>query len=170
VPIVGCEPSCLGTLTDEYLSLLGAGSAAAAVAASVQPLAALLTSAIDDGDLVLSEDSPLRGHTIAFHPHCHERAGGGPGAHLELLRRIPGVSVRELDAGCCGMAGSFGFEAEHYDISLQIGELRLFPAVRALERPSVIAASGTSCRQQIRHGTGRVARHPVSLVRSALAP
>ena len=74
----------------------------------------------------------------------------------------------ELDAGCCGMAGSFGFEAEHYDVSMTVGEDRLFPAVRAEPADTVIAATGVSCRQQIQHGTERQARHPVELVRSAL--
>jgi Fe-S oxidoreductase len=77
--------------------------------------------------------------------------------------------VTEVDAGCCGMAGSFGFEAEHYDLSMRIGELRLFPAVRAEPEDTIIAASGVSCRQQIAHGTGRAARHPLEIIRSAVA-
>jgi Fe-S oxidoreductase len=84
-----------------------------------------------------------------------------------MLSRIPGVRVHEVDAGCCGMAGSFGFEAEHYDVSMAIGEDRLFPAVRAEPGDTVIAATGVSCRQQIAHGTGRRAHHPVELVLAA---
>jgi Fe-S oxidoreductase len=76
--------------------------------------------------------------------------------------------VQELDAGCCGMAGSFGYESEHYDVSLRVGEDRLFPAVRAAAPDAVIAATGTSCREQIHHGTERVARHPIELVLDAL--
>lgn len=76
---------------------------------------------------------------------------------------------QELDAGCCGMAGSFGFESEHYDVSMQVGEDRLFPAVRAADEQTVIAATGVSYRQQIAHGTERQARHPVELVLEALA-
>jgi Fe-S oxidoreductase len=76
--------------------------------------------------------------------------------------------VVEVDAGCCGMAGSFGFEAEHYDLSMRIGGMRLFPAVQAEDRDTVIAATGVSCRQQIAHGTGRRARHPVELIRAAV--
>jgi Fe-S oxidoreductase len=76
--------------------------------------------------------------------------------------------VAEVDAGCCGMAGSFGFEAEHYDVSIQVGEDRLFPAVRAEPEDTVVAATGVSCRQQIQHGTERRAMHPVELVRSAV--
>jgi Fe-S oxidoreductase len=109
---------------------------------------------------------------IVFHGHCHQKALAGTAATVALLRRIPGAEVTEIDAGCCGMAGSFGFEAEHYDLSMQIGESRLFPALRAAEAGAggvLITATGVSCRQQIGHGTGREARHPVELVRAALA-
>ncbi|MFC5914629.1 hypothetical protein [Streptomyces pulveraceus] len=82
--------------------------------------------------------------------------------------RIPGVEVVELDAGCCGMAGSFGFESEHYDVSMTVGGDRLFPAVEAEPAGTVIVATGVSCRQQIFHGTRRDAWHPVQLVREAL--
>ena len=86
---------------------------------------------------------------------------------VKLLERIPGAEVTVLDAGCCGMAGSFGFERAHYDLSMQIGEMRLFPAVRAAP-DALIAATGVSCRQQIAHGTGRKAEHPVVLLLRAL--
>ncbi|HET9740756.1 MAG TPA: hypothetical protein VFP78_21770, partial [Solirubrobacteraceae bacterium] len=82
--------------------------------------------------------------------------------------RIPGAEVVELDAGCCGMAGSFGYEAEHYELSMQIGESRLFPALRREDAGTLVAATGVSCRQQIAHGVGREARHPVQIVREAL--
>jgi Fe-S oxidoreductase len=105
---------------------------------------------------------------IVFHGHCHQKALAGTAATVALLERIPGSEVVELDAGCCGMAGSFGFEAEHYDLSMQIGEMRLFPALRAEEPDALVAATGVSCRQQISHGVGREARHPVELMRAAL--
>jgi Fe-S oxidoreductase len=106
---------------------------------------------------------------IVFHGHCHQKALAGTAATVALLQRIPGAQVTEIDAGCCGMAGSFGFEAEHYALSMQIGESRLFPALRAAAAGALVAATGVSCRQQIGHGTGREARHPVELVRAALA-
>ncbi len=87
---------------------------------------------------------------------------------MQLLSRIPGATVAEVDAGCCGMAGSFGFEAEHYDLSMQIGGMRLFPAVNAEDGDTLIAATGVSCRQQIAHGTKRDASHPVELIRAAV--
>jgi Fe-S oxidoreductase len=168
-PIVGVEPSCLLTLRDEYLALLPGDPRAEAVAKQATLVADLLVEAIDAGDLELRADSPLAGRRIVFHGHCHEKAGVGTEASRALLQRIPGAEVVELDAGCCGMAGSFGFEAEHYDISRQVGELRLFPALRGEPADTVVAATGVSCRQQIGHFAGRRARHPVELVAEAAA-
>ncbi len=164
-PIVGVEPSCLLTLRDDYPALLPGDPRAQAVAAASTLPEELLLEAIADGRLTLS---PIAGQRILFHGHCHQKAVTGTAATVALLRAIPGAEVTEVDAGCCGMAGSFGFEAEHYDLSLRIGELRLFPAVRAEPAGTIIAASGVSCRQQIAHGTGRQARHPLEIVRSAL--
>jgi FAD/FMN-containing dehydrogenase/Fe-S oxidoreductase len=166
-PIVGCEPSCLLTLRDETLSLLPDHPHTRAVAERVRQVEELLTEAVDAGDLRLAEDSWVAGRRILFHGHCHQKAEVGTAATVALLRRIPGVEVVELDAGCCGMAGSFGFEAEHYDVSMTVGEDRLFPAVRAEPDSTVVAATGVSCRQQVAHGTGRRAHHPVELVLAA---
>ncbi|SDH09190.1 FAD-binding and (Fe-S)-binding domain-containing protein [Nonomuraea jiangxiensis] len=164
-PIVGLEPSCLLTLKDEYAALLPGDPRVAAVAARARLVPELLTEAIDDGRLVLGD--ALRGRRILLHGHCHEKAVVGTGATRELLSRIPGAEVEEIDAGCCGMAGSFGFETEHYDLSMKIGGLRLFPKIAASSSGTLLAATGVSCRQQIAHGAGRVARHPVELVREA---
>jgi FAD/FMN-containing dehydrogenase/Fe-S oxidoreductase len=167
-PIVGCEPSCLLTLRDEHRALLGGDSRVAEVGARARLVEELLVKAIDAGDLVLSADSWPAGKKILFHGHCHQKAEVGTAATVALLRRIPGAEVVELDAGCCGMAGSFGFEAEHYDVSMTVGEDRLFPAVRAAGPETVVAATGVSCRQQIAHGTTRRAHHPVELVLSTV--
>jgi Fe-S oxidoreductase/FAD/FMN-containing dehydrogenase len=166
-PVVGVEPSCLLTLRDDYAALLPGDPGAEAVAAASTLPEELLLQAIAGGRLALR---PMDGTRILFHGHCHQKAVTGTAATVALLRAIPGAEVTEVDAGCCGMAGSFGFEAEHYGLSLRIGELRLFPAVRAEPAGTIIAASGVSCRQQIAHGTGRAARHPLEVVRSALAP
>ena len=89
-------------------------------------------------------------------------------ATLNVLRRIPGAEVIDLDAGCCGMAGSFGYEKEHYEISRLVGEQRLFPAIRQADADTVIVAPGFSCRLQIEHFTGRKAVHPATLLRGLL--
>ena len=106
---------------------------------------------------------------IVFHGHCHQKALAGTAATVALLERIPGAQVTELDAGCCGMAGSFGFETEHYELSMKIGESRLFPALREAAPGTLVSATGVSCRQQINHGVGQRAWHPVELVRAAQA-
>jgi FAD/FMN-containing dehydrogenase/Fe-S oxidoreductase len=167
-PITGWEPSCLLTLRDETLSLLPDDVRAREVAGRVRQVEELITEAIDTGDLELAADSWVTGRRILFHGHCHQKAEVGTGASVALLRQIPGAQVVELDTGCCGMAGSFGFEAEHYDLSMTIGEDRLFPAVRAEPPSTVVAATGVSCRQQISHGTQRRAHHPIELVRAAV--
>ena len=167
--IVGCEPSCLFTLRDEHRALLPDDPHVRDVGGRVRQVEELLTEAIDEGRLRLAEDSWLAGRKILYHGHCHQKAEVGTAATVALMSRIPGVEVSEVDAGCCGMAGSFGFEAEHYEVSMQVGEDRLFPAVRAEPADTVVAATGVSCRQQIAHGTEREARHPLELVRSALA-
>ncbi|WP_448615286.1 FAD-binding and (Fe-S)-binding domain-containing protein [Modestobacter sp. URMC 112] len=169
-PIVGCEPSCILTLRAEHVELLPDDPNVRDVAARVKLPEELLVEAIDAGRLRLREDSWLAGRRILFHGHCHQKAEAGTAATVALMSRIPGVVVEELDAGCCGMAGSFGFESEHYEVSLQVGEDRLFPAVRAADAETVIAATGVSCRQQIFHGTERNAWHPVELVLEAVAP
>jgi Fe-S oxidoreductase len=165
VPIVGCEPSCVLTLREEHLALQPDDARAQTVAEHARLVDELLVEAIDEGSLRLREGKPRR---IVFHGHCHQKALAGTSATVELLRRIPGAEVVELDAGCCGMAGSFGFEKEHYELSMQIGESRLFPALRAEGGATLVAATGVSCRQQIAHGVGREARHPVEIVREAL--
>ena len=159
--ITGVEPSCLLTLREEHVALIGDRG----IAQRTRLVEELLVEAIDDGALTLRDDGPRR---ILFHGHCHQKALAGTAATVALLQRIPGAEVEELDAGCCGMAGSFGFEAEHYELSMRIGGMRLFPAVRQEPAATLIAATGVSCRQQIAHGTGRPARHPVQLVRDAL--
>ena len=169
VPIVGCEPSCLLTLREEYLSLLPDDPRAQAVAGATRLVEELLVEALDDGALKLDPAAAVSGRPILFHGHCHQKAIAGTGATVALLRQIPGADVSELDAGCCGMAGSFGFESEHYELSMQIGESRLFPALRAAPGGTLVAATGVSCRQQIGHGVGQRAWHPVELVRAALA-
>ncbi len=169
-PVVGCEPSCLMTLRDEHRAMLPDEPAVQDVAGRVRQVEELLAEAIDEGRLRLSEDAWPAGRRILYHGHCHQKAEVGTAATVALLKRIPGAEVVELDAGCCGMAGSFGFESEHYDVSMTVGNDRLFPAITAEPGETVVAATGVSCRQQIFHGTERNAWHPVELIRRALQP
>jgi Fe-S oxidoreductase/FAD/FMN-containing dehydrogenase len=166
-PIAGCEPSCVFTLTDE-LPGLNSDPRAEAVARAATLADDLIVAAIDDGGLELVARPGLRGKRILLHTHCHQKAALATRSTVSLLERLPDADVVTLDAGCCGMAGSFGFESAHYDLSMRIGAMRLFPAVTA-EPDAIIAATGTSCRQQIGHGTGRVAVHPLVLIRHALS-
>jgi Fe-S oxidoreductase len=168
VPVVGVEPSCLLTLRDEYPALFPDDPDIQALAAATRLPEELLVQDIAAGRLIVPPDNSLSGRRILFHGHCHQKALAGTAATVALLRSIPGAEVVEVDAGCCGMAGSFGFEAEHYELSMRVGELRLFPAVRAEAAQTIIAATGVSCRQQIEHGTGRPARHPLEIVRHVL--
>jgi Fe-S oxidoreductase len=138
------------------------------VAAATRLPEELLVEAIASGRLIVPQENDVSGRRILFHGHCHQKALAGTAATMALLRSIPGADVIEVDAGCCGMAGSFGFEAEHYELSMRIGELRLFPAVRAEAGETIIAATGVSCRQQIEHGTGRPAQHPLEIIRQVL--
>ncbi|MFD5090707.1 FAD-binding and (Fe-S)-binding domain-containing protein [Amycolatopsis thailandensis] len=167
-PIVGCEPSCVFTLRDETLALLPELPEAQQIKERVRQVEELLVEAIDDGRLALPERSWLSGRRVVFHGHCHQKAEVGTAATMALLRRIPGLEVAEIDSGCCGMAGSFGFEAEHYETSMAVGRDRLFPALEQEPAETLVAATGVSCRQQIFHGAGRTAWHPLELVREAL--
>ena len=107
--------------------------------------------------------APASARRVLFHGHCHQKAITGTRAAITVLRAV-GFEVDEVDAGCCGMAGSFGFEREHYDVSLAIGERRLLPAVRELPADTEVVDMGVSCRQQIGHGAGRQARHLVEVL------
>src|SRR5581483_2178590 len=135
------------------------------VAAMCQTFEEFAESALASRGCQPPEDGLLRGLTpparrILVQGHCHQRSLVGMGPTLRLLRRIPGAEVIDLDAGCCGMAGSFGYEKEHYEVSRRVGEQRLFPAVRQAGEDTIIVAPGFSCRLQIQHFTGRTALHP----------
>ncbi len=162
-PITACEPSCVLTIKDDYPALLRGDERrrAQVVAAACRTLEELL-------DEVLTEEMTPRGcpKRLLVQAHCHQRSLVGMGPLLRLLRRIPGAEVVDLDAGCCGMAGSFGYEREHYEVSRLVGEDRLFPAVRQAGADEVVVAPGFSCRMQIEHFTGRKAVHPALLLRS----
>jgi Fe-S oxidoreductase len=172
VPIVGLEPSCLLMLRDEYLDLLPGDEDAIAIAATARLIEEFLTEVSPAGSSRLAGLglSPRPGKVL-LHNHCHSKALVGSGPALALLQALRS-EVEEIQSGCCGMAGSFGYEVEHYALSMEIGELKLFPRIReaAAESPELqIVAPGMSCRSQIRDGTGATAFHPVTMLAEALA-
>ena len=165
IPIVGCEPSCLLTFRDEYPELVK-DEKARTVAEHSFLIDEFLVRLKERGELNLPF-KPLP-KKVLFHGHCHQKALVGTASSLAALRLPPGYQVELVNAGCCGMAGSFGFEKEHYDVSMKIGGQALFPAVQAKGADWEVAVMGVSCRQQIEHGTGRRARHLVEVLRDAL--
>jgi len=164
--VVGCEPSCVSMLRDDYLDLTD-DPRAREVAESTYTVTEYLARLHSRGELFLSFSGLKK--DILVHGHCHQKALWGAESMLEALNLPPGYNATMVDSGCCGMAGSFGYEIEHYDVSLEIGDYRLLKAVREAPEHVEIVAPGTSCRQQIAHATGRVVRHPVEVLWEAVA-
>jgi len=163
VPIAGLEPSCILTLRDDYATLLPDDPRVETVAAA--------TRLWEEALLELDARPRFRaggGERVLLHGHCHQKALVGTGPTEAALALVPGVEVETVDSGCCGMAGLFGYEREHYDVSMRMGERRLFGAVRGASAATVVAP-GTSCRQQIADGTGRHALHPAEFLAARLA-
>lgn len=165
IPIIGCEPSCVTMFLDDYLDLLP-GEETELVAKNTYLITDFLVKLAAEGRLELSFGHVKR--EVLVHSHCHERAVCGAGGTVQALKLSPNFRVSEIDAGCCGMAGSFGFEKEHYDFSLQVGEDRLFPAIRAAAEKTEILLTGTSCRDQVEHVLDRRVRHPIELIADAI--
>ena len=166
--LVGIEPSCILSFSDDYTDLTGVDpDRAKAIAGNTMLVEQFVNYAIDQG-AELNLDGARLPEKILLHGHCHQKALVGTGSAMRVLRSIDGCEPTEIESGCCGMAGSFGFEAEHYDISMQIGEMSLFPAIREQEGDFVVVAEGVSCRQQIAQGTGKRARHLVEVLADAL--
>jgi FAD/FMN-containing dehydrogenase/Fe-S oxidoreductase len=166
VPAVGLEPSSILTLRDEFLDLLPDDERAKAVAESAYTFEEYVAERAEAG--ALSNVAWQGRGDVLLHGHCHQKALIGTEATERILARA-GYDVTAVDAGCCGMAGAFGYEAEHVDVSTQMAELRLAPAVRATEADTKIAAPGFSCRSQIKDTTSRTAQHPAELLWDAIA-
>ncbi len=166
VPIVGLEPSCLLTLRDEYLALMP-GENTQALANNAFLFEEFLWRQQEAGVLDLKLNA-INAKNILIHGHCHQKAFAVMGSVEKLLNLIPGVNVSTIDSSCCGMAGSFGYEAEHYEDSMAMAELSLLPALEAASADTLIVADGTSCRSQIKHGSGRDAMHVARVLQMAL--
>ena len=166
MPIIGLEPSCLLTLRDEYLALLP-GEDTRRLAKQAFMFEEFLANELDAGRLNLPLQA-LNHKKALLHGHCHQKAFSVLSPVNKILALIPGLEVKTIDSSCCGMAGSFGYEAEHYEVSMQMGALSLFPAIDA-DAESLIVADGTSCRAQIKHGTEREALHVARVLQMALS-
>ncbi len=167
IPVLGIEPSCILTLREDYLDLVP-GADATLVAQQALTIEEFLYQLHRRGELALEFTTAQK--RLLLHGHCHQKALVGTTPALTVLRLPPAYEVQEIPSGCCGMAGSFGYEAEHYDISMRIGSQRLFPAVKAANPDVEIVADGISCRQQILHATGRQPRHVVEVLWEAVIP
>jgi FAD/FMN-containing dehydrogenase/Fe-S oxidoreductase len=164
IPVLGLEPSCLYMLKDEYSVLLPGTE-------SLQKHAMLfeefLSAEAEAGRLDLKL-KPIAAQAL-LHGHCHQKAFGAMGAVERALRMVPGLEVSTVESSCCGMAGSFGYEVEHYDVSMKMAEASLLPAVRKAAADALVVADGTSCRHQIAHGAQREAVHVARVLEQALA-
>ncbi len=169
VPLLGIEPSAILSFRDEYIRLATDKASAEKMAKNTFLVEEFLSAEIEKGNIV-PEQFTSETKQIKIHSHCHQKSLSNQKVTFDLLNLPINYSPTIIPSGCCGMAGSFGYEVEHYQVSMKIGELVLFPAVRKTAEDVVLAANGTSCRHQILDGTGRVAFHPVTILKRALIP
>ncbi|MGA1226256.1 MAG: FAD-binding and (Fe-S)-binding domain-containing protein [Tamlana sp.] len=166
-PLIGIEPSAIYTFKDEYLKLADDKTSAQAIAKHTFLIEEFIHQEIKLGN-IKPEQFTLESKTIKFHGHCHQKAMSNQLSSFTVLNLPKNYKVTIIPSGCCGMAGSFGYEKEHYEVSMQIGEQKLFPAIRKAPEEVVISANGTSCRHQIKDGTQREAKHPITILKEAL--
>jgi Fe-S oxidoreductase len=168
-PLIGVEPSAILTFRDEYPDLASEKNLEGAfyLKKHTYLVDEFLAREIDAGR-IKSDQFTSEPKTIVLHGHCQQKALSSVAASVKMLSLPSNFKVRTIPSGCCGMAGSFGFEKEHYDVSMQIGELVLFPTIRKQSESTIVAAPGTSCRHQIKDGTGVKALHTVEIMYDAL--
>ena len=163
IPIVGLEPSCVFTIKDE-LPILIPCEKSQKLANNMRLLEEYFFQEIKVGRLKL--ESKISGKKkILLHGHCHQKAFDALNYSVELLESVEGIEVETISSSCCGMAGAFGYQSENYDVSMQMAELSLLPRIRKAGENEIVTASGTSCRQQIKHGAGCSVEHPISILR-----
>lgn len=168
-PLIGIEPSAILTFRDEYPDLAEPElyDAARQMSANVFLIDEFLAREAENGKILSSQFTEEK-RKILLHGHCQQKALSSVSHSSKILSLPVNYSVETIPSGCCGMAGSFGYEKEHYELSMKIGELVLFPAVRKAAEDTLVAAPGTSCRHQVKDGTGRIAQHPVEILYEAL--
>ncbi|MDB5364776.1 MAG: lactate dehydrogenase [Rhodospirillales bacterium] len=167
-PIIGLEPSCLLTLRDEFGAMLP-GDATRRLSQHAVLFEEFLAAEAKAGRLSLKL-KPLAAREAFLHGHCHQKAFGAMPATVAALKLVPELAVQQIDSSCCGMAGAFGYEAGHYDVSMAMGEMSLLPTVRKAPAGALIVADGTSCRHQIADGASREAIHVARVLEMALIP
>ncbi len=161
IPVVVCEPSCASALGDDLPDLIADVELGRRAAQGVMMIDVFLARELEEGRI--AGGIAVEVEKVLIHGHCHQKALYGTGAMKRVLAEAPGVAVEEVDSGCCGMAGAFGYEREHYELSKKVGEDRLFPALAGLDEETAVVACGFSCRHQIEHFSGRRAMHWVEL-------
>lgn len=166
-PLLGIEPSAILSFRDEYIRLADDPSAAEGLAKNSLLIEEFLKKEIAAGN-IKADSFTSEEKIIKIHAHCHQKAMSNTAVTFDVLNFPKNYKPTIISSGCCGMAGSFGYEKEHYEVSMIIGEQSLFPAVRKAPPETIIAANGTSCRHQIFDGTGRQAKHPVTILKEAL--
>jgi hypothetical protein len=166
-PLIGVEPSAILTFRDEYIRLAADKTSAEKIAKNVFTFEEFLAKEIEKENITSALFTSEK-KEIKIHGHCHQKALSGTFASFKMLNIPTNYAVTILNTGCCGMAGSFGYEKEHYKVSMQVGEDTLFPKLRNCTSDTEIAASGTSCRHQIFDGTKRIAKHPITILKEAL--
>ena len=166
-PLIGIEPSAILGFRDEYIRLADDKASAEKIAKNSFTFEEFLAKELEKGNVDRSLFTS-EAKTLKIHGHCHQKALSGTHASFQVLNIPTNYSVTIINSGCCGMAGSFGYEKEHYKVSMQVGEDTLFPKIRNCSSDIEIAASGTSCRHQIFDGTKRTAKHPITLLKEAL--
>lgn len=165
--LVGIEPSAIYTFKDEYLKLADDRDSARSLANRIFLIEEFIQKEIELGHIT-SEHFTTESKTIKYHGHCYQKALANQKSSFDILNLPVNYSVTIIPSGCCGMAGSFGYEKGNYEVSMAIGEQTLFPAVRKASDDVIISANGTSCRHQIKDGTGRMAKHPITILKEAL--
>ena len=167
-PLIGVEPSAILTFKDEYIRLADDKKSAEKIAKNVFTFEEFLAKEVEKGNIDASFFTK-ESKNLKIHGHCHQKALSGTHASFQVLNIPTNYSVTIINSGCCGMAGSFGYEKEHYDLSMQVGEDTLFPKIRNTPKETEIVAAGTSCRHQIFDGTERLAKHPITVLKEALS-
>ncbi|MBU2949193.1 FAD-binding protein [Tamlana agarivorans] len=166
-PLLGIEPSAIYTFKDEYLMLADDVEAAKNIAQNTYIIEDFLLQELEKGHISVKQFNS-DSKKVKIHSHCHQKALSNQMSTFKLLNLPVNYKATIIPSGCCGMAGSFGFEKEHYELSMQVGEQTLLPAVRKASADVIIAANGTSCRHQIKDGAQREAKHPITILKEAL--